>query len=133
MVETYSHENHLELIESWLTSRDMPVPNPSLFGEYGFVVDKVAIGFLRCGAVSKQGAIDLVVTDPDAEPMFRDKALIILFQEIENFAKGLSLEMLTGLVRLSSMKDRAHRLGYSQFEEGYTLVYKVIGGEKCPG
>lgn len=126
MIEPYDHGEHVARLNKWLSMHGLRVPDRRLFSDCGFIVDKVAIGFLF-KTNSKQAYIDHVAADPNASSDIRSAALTKLFFYLEELARKDGFLMVTALAQLPSMKRRFEAHGFSAYGD-FSLYYKVIGG-----
>lgn len=126
MVEVYAHHQHYELLSGWLRARGVAVPDKALFSDLGYVVDRIAIGFLFLGGNSRQASIDHVAADPEADSIARDRALSALLNMLEAAAWHADKVLVTALAELPAMKRRFEGLGYRAHGD-YTLYYRAKG------
>lgn len=129
MIEMFNFKKHLPVLSSWLAHYKLPMPDSRQFSATGWVVNKIAIGFLF-ETNSAQCYMDHVIADPEATPDDRDCALKVLFRKIESAAKENGNVMLIALANLPAMRKRFDSAGYKKHGE-YGLYYKsplTLGG-----
>lgn len=131
MIENYSHSDHSQSLEKWLSHYGISLPPVSLFSDIGYIVNKTAIGFLF-NTNSKVGYIDHVVANPQASEMARDESLNDLFKHLIRVAEALGIKFLTVQSRIPALQERLKFLGFIP-EKEYMLYYKILGGLSCHG
>lgn len=124
MIERYLHSVHFPLISAWLAEREIPVPDPRVLPDCGFLSHGIALGFLIT-TNSKIARIENVIVDPRASQSDRDIALLALFNALEEEAKKrgyIALEMLTAGTNMRA------RLAFRKFRKhgDFVLMFKEI-------
>jgi len=90
-LQSFDIEKELDVVNGWMQARDLYSVSRETLPEIGFIAYEnslpIGVAFLRqCEGGFCMG--DMIITNPDAEPKYRDKALNLLFGECLRVAKA---------------------------------------------
>lgn len=107
------NKNFFHYIEKWLKARDLKIPSQDEMPENGYVISDtspIAMGFIR-KVEGGYGMMDSFITDPDKDPIIRDKALDLLTKKLLDKAEDLKLISLVSYSRDLNTLVRAQKHG----------------------
>lgn len=113
----------LDTMNEWYAARGLPrVPRDAL-PAVGFIVDKLAAGFLYRTDAPGLALVDGVVTAPDAPRLARAKAVEDVVRALSIEARKLRIPRVVGLTSVSGMSRLCERLGWTRIGT-YQLLRK---------
>lgn len=112
MIEPFIVEQHLHSMHEWLKARESYIPPRDELPQIGYVVDKIAMGFLRRmeGGFAQ---IDSLVTNPIASPEDRDQALDLIYSTLIDTARSIGIKALMGFTTNKNTLTRSLRHGFT--------------------
>ena len=125
MIEIYSHDQHYNLLRSWLAAHDIIVPPKDLFSDIGLCVNRKAIGFLFL-TNSPQAYMDNIAADPKIDKSLRDSNLRVLTDALTAIAQQKGVKILNTLTSLATMKERLYDMNFKRLPDNYAFYTKFL-------
>lgn len=100
-------------IQKWFELRAMPVPDRSIFPKVGFIVNKIAAGFIYF-TDSSIAIIDGYISNPKSDTRDRNEALDSITGALIMFARQHKVKLLKCDTALDSIKIRAEASGFKR-------------------
>jgi len=104
-LEKYS-DKYYDMIVEWQERRGEKFVDNVDIPKHGLVVDDIACGFLFC-TDSAVGLIDYFISNPEATPIARAKALDKILENLIIWAKELGMSRIIATVKIPGTKKLA--------------------------
>lgn len=121
LVRKYEDSDILQ-IDDWCKARNLPMINPSLLPDTGYVVDGIAAGFLYL-TNSKVGLLDSYISNPESAGSDRNIALDQITEKLLEIARINKLKLVICSTDYNTIKTRAKSFGFRScgMHESFTL------------
>lgn len=100
-------------IEKWFEMRSMTMPNRSLFPKVGFIVNKIAAGFIYF-TDSSVAIIDCYISNPSSNAKERNEALDAITGALITVGKQHNIKLLKCDTQVDAIKIRAESAGFKR-------------------
>lgn len=114
----------LDEINYWYRLRDLQPVDDSLIPNIGFIVPKVAAGFLY-KTDSAVCLFDGYITNPQSDKTTRDKALDAITAELISAAKDYGFQSTLAFTKVDAIKKRCEKLNFKAKPE-YSLYMRAL-------
>lgn len=127
MIETYSHNEHFELLRDWNNARKQFGLERWMLPDFGLVIDDIAMAFL----VTTNSPVAWIAhwsVRPELSKEDRDRAINDLTKEFEKISKEKGFRLLQTLGKSGfNLSYRLRKNGFIAADGEFTFFVKDLG------